>query len=62
MPIFPRDLPIQERSLGALMTALGAERLTALQEHGRTWSVDQAVAEALRVAEAASDGAPAEHS
>jgi predicted ATPase/transcriptional regulator with XRE-family HTH domain len=62
MPIFPRDLPIQERSRNALMTALGENQLTALREQGRTLPVDLAVAEALRVAEAASDGAPARRS
>ncbi|MGH2613971.1 MAG: hypothetical protein ACRDJC_01930, partial [Thermomicrobiales bacterium] len=52
--IFPRDLPIRDRALAALRTALGEERLATARAEGRALSVKQAVAEASEVAAAGS--------
>jgi predicted ATPase/transcriptional regulator with XRE-family HTH domain len=50
-PLFPRDRPIRERALAALTVALGEERLTVARESGRALSVEEAIGEALAVAD-----------
>jgi hypothetical protein len=50
-PIFPRDQPVRDRCLSALTAALGEERLAAAREVGRTLTVEQAIAQALDVAD-----------
>lgn len=57
--IFPRDRPIRERSLSALRTALGTERLAATRAAGHALTIEQAVAEAMGAAEAVSESAAA---
>jgi len=48
-PIFPRDQPVRDRCLGALMAALGEEQLAAAWEAGRTLTMAEAIAEAEAV-------------
>jgi predicted ATPase/DNA-binding XRE family transcriptional regulator len=50
--LFTRDDPVHERVLAALRSGLGEDRLVAMREAGGTLSIDQAVAEAIAVAEA----------
>jgi predicted ATPase/transcriptional regulator with XRE-family HTH domain len=50
-PIFPRDLPVRERCLSALTSALGEERLAAAREAGRTLTLEEAIAQARIVAD-----------
>jgi tetratricopeptide (TPR) repeat protein len=52
MPIFPRDQPVRDRCLSALMAALGNERLAIELEAGRRLTVEQAIAQAQDVADA----------
>jgi predicted ATPase/transcriptional regulator with XRE-family HTH domain len=69
MPHFTRDLPVHERVLAALRSALGDERLAVAREAGRTLTIDQAVVEATAVVEAVlrvsadqrADESPSEH-
>jgi hypothetical protein len=51
-PLFTRDGPVYERVLAALRSGLGEDRLVAMREAGSTLGIDQAVAEAIAVAEA----------
>jgi tetratricopeptide (TPR) repeat protein len=50
--LFTRDDPVHDRVLATLQSALGEDRLVAMREAGSTLSIDQAVAEAIAVAEA----------
>ena len=52
MPIFPRDLPVRNRSLTRLTSALGEKSLAATRVTGRKMSINEAIAEAQRVADA----------
>jgi len=49
--MFPRDAPARERGLAALTAALGEERLAAARAAGYVLTIDQAVAEALTMAD-----------
>jgi predicted ATPase/DNA-binding XRE family transcriptional regulator len=50
-PLFPRDQPIRQRGLDALMTSLGEEPLALALETGRALRLEQAIAEARFVAD-----------
>jgi non-specific serine/threonine protein kinase len=51
-PIFPRDRPVRDRCIAALMATLGEDRLAAAREMGHRLPVEQAVAQAKAVAQA----------
>jgi ATP/maltotriose-dependent transcriptional regulator MalT len=51
-PFFPRDQPIRKRGLAALTAALNEEQLTAARGAGHALTVEEAIAEAMAVAEA----------
>jgi DNA-binding CsgD family transcriptional regulator len=52
-PIYPRDRPVRDRVLATLTAALDPAQLTAAREAGRALGLDEAMAEAQTVAEAA---------
>jgi predicted ATPase/DNA-binding XRE family transcriptional regulator len=51
-PIFTRDLPLHDRVISTLHSALGEDRLTSMREAGRALHIEVAIAEALDVATA----------
>ncbi len=51
-PVFPRDMPARDRSRAALIARLDAQHLDAELAHGRTWTFDLTIAEAMRLSSA----------
>jgi tetratricopeptide (TPR) repeat protein len=51
-PIFPRDRPVRDRCIAALMATLGEDRLDTAREMGHRLPVEQAVVQAKAVAQA----------
>jgi hypothetical protein len=52
-PLFSRDRPILDRALAALTAVLGKEGLEVALEVGRDLAVEEAIARALAIGEAA---------
>jgi hypothetical protein len=50
-PIFPRDRPVRDRALAALMATLGEHQLATTRAAGRALTVEEAIGEAQAVAE-----------
>ena len=51
-PIYPRDRPVRDRGVAALVAALGPDRLAAARDAGRATVVEAAIADALAAANA----------
>jgi predicted ATPase/class 3 adenylate cyclase len=51
-PIYPRDQPVRDRGVAALVAALGPDRLAAERDAGRAMAVEEAIADGLAAAHA----------